>query len=100
MEDILFKTSQNLKNERVFNTLKLLENYLPDIMNAVYQKLSGFNKNEWCENEIRKLKVALLLFPEYDYVKEPLERWRKIASFVRTKMVDECRYQTDLLNVS
>lgn len=100
IEDILFKTSQNLKNEKVFNTLKLAENYLPDIMNAVHQKLPGFNKHEWCENEVRKLKAALLLFPEYEFVKEPQERWRKIASFVHTKMVDECRYQVDFMNVS
>ena len=88
-----------MKYEKVFNTLKLAENNLPDIMNAVFQKKKTFNKNEWCENEIRKLKAAIILFPEYEFAKEPLERWRKIASFVHTKYIDEWRYQVDLMNV-
>ena len=100
IEDVLYKTSQNLSKEKVFNTLKLLENYLPDIMNTVSQKKKTINKNEWCDNEIRKLKAALILFPVYEFVKEPLERWRKISSFVHTKYIDECRYQVDIMNVS
>jgi len=36
------------------------------------------------------------LFPEHEFFKEPMDRWRRVAGFVHTKTIDECREQADL----
>lgn len=47
IEEILFKTSQNLKKDKVLNTLKMAETYLPDIMQRVHEKLAEEQEEEW-----------------------------------------------------
>lgn len=96
----MYKTSQNLKKDKVFNTLKLLENYLPDIMKSVHEKLKKENPPEWTENEQRKLKVALDFFPVHEFVRNPDERWRHIHGFVHTKSINECKEEIQLQEVS
>lgn len=51
IEDILHKTSKNLKNNQIFNAMKLLENYLPDIMKSVHEKLKKADTSDWTQNE-------------------------------------------------
>lgn len=40
------------------------------------------------------------LFPEHEFFKEPMDRWRRVAGFVHTKTIDECREQADLQKVA
>ena len=96
MEEILYKTSKNLKKEKVFNALKLLETYLPDVMKAVHEKLKTPLRNEWTENEHRKLKAAMEFFPVQEFIREPEERWRNVAGFVNSKRLNECKEEVEL----
>lgn len=96
----MFKTSQNLTKDKVFNTLKLIETYLPDIMKKVHQKLKEPKTMDWCENESRKLKAAMEFFREGEFMKDPNERWARVAGFVNTKTVNECKEEVDFMKVS
>jgi NAD-dependent SIR2 family protein deacetylase len=99
MEDILNKTSKNLKKDKVFNALKLLETYLPDVISSVHEKLKTPNMYEWTENENRKLKAAMEFFPAHDFIREPEDRWRRVAGFVNTKNVNECKEEVQFQEV-
>lgn len=99
IEDIMYKTSKNLKKDKVANTLKLLETYLPDIMRSVHEKLKNSPQTDWTENESRKLNVALRFYPTYDYIRDSEERWRHIHGFVNTKTVLECKEEVQLQEV-
>jgi hypothetical protein len=89
IEDILHKTSKNLRNNQVFNAMKLLETYLPDIMKSVHEKLKKTGTMDWTENECRKLKMAMDFFPQQEFMREPEDRWRRVAGFVNTKTIDQ-----------
>lgn len=99
MEDILHKTCSKLKKEKVLNTLMLLENYLPDIISSVHEKLRTPNQYEWTDNEQRKLKAAMEFFPAQDFIREPEDRWRRVSGFVNTKNINECKEELQFQEV-
>jgi len=100
IEDILHKTSKNLKRDKVFNALKLLENYLPDIMKAVHEKLKVPQEFEWTENESRKLEAAMEFYTHAEFYRDPEERWRRVHGFVNTKSVQECKEEVEFQEVT
>lgn len=91
MENVLFETSKNLKSEKVLNGLKLIEEYLPDMMKTVHDKLKCPIDDNWTKNEQRKLKAAKEFYPIQEFMREPEDRWKYVSGFVNTKTLEECK---------
>jgi len=91
MENVLFETSKNLKNEKVLHALKLVELYLPDMMKTVHEKLTMDSEDFWAKNELRKLTAAKEFYPLAEFIKQPEDRWKYVAGFVNTKSLQECK---------
>ena len=96
IENVLFETSKNLKKDKILNALKLVENFLPDIMKSVHEKLATPIVDGWTPNELRKLTAAKELYPVSDFLEQPEDRWKYVRGFVNTKTLEECKEEIKL----